>query len=300
VEIRLTQKHIVAINFLLIGLATYFAAKCVTEIIAMRVEPTPLSSKASKTMMQPDMRPRDRTGYETIVERDIFNLVPIQKAAQVPVVEDLRVKLDGIATSTSGKPYAVIEDPGGAQSVYGLGDDVPNAGKLVEIRKDRVIIDRGGGSRVALELPKDELASVGSAPVSMAPMGVRIPAGRAPVNDSMMGQDVIRMGPTHFAVSRSALDKDLANPGELFTQMRAVPNMQNGKSNGFALSEIQQGSLFDKIGLQNGDVVSAVGGEAISDPTRAIEMLKGLRDQRNVSIQIIRHGRPLTITYDME
>ena len=63
-------------------------------------------------------------------------------------------ELIGVSTSSAGKPpYAIIADRSGQQNVYGLGQTVPNAGKLVEVDKDRAVIDHNG-KRVALSFPR--------------------------------------------------------------------------------------------------------------------------------------------------
>ena len=41
-----------------------------------------------------------------------------------------------------------------------------------------------------------------------------------------------------------------------FSRIRAVPHFEGGQSTGFRLFAIRQGSLFDKIGLKNGDILN--------------------------------------------
>jgi general secretion pathway protein C len=88
--------------------------------------------------------------------------------------------------------------------------------------------------------------------------------------------------------------------GQLFTQMRAIPNMQDGKTDGFRLSEVVPGSLFSQMGLRNGDVVSSIGGQDLNDPTQAIGMLNSLRQASSLAITVMRHGRPVELNYQIE
>ncbi len=81
--------------------------------------------------------------------------------------------------------------------------------------------------------------------------------------------------------------------------MRALPNVENGKTNGFRLSEIQQGSLFQQMGLQDGDIVKSVAGQTINDPMRAMELLSVLQNQQSLSLQVIRNGQPVQLNYDI-
>jgi general secretion pathway protein C len=87
---------------------------------------------------------------------------------------------------------------------------------------------------------------------------------------------------------------------ELFTQVRAIPNLgADGRSNGFKLSEIQPDSLFQQIGLQDGDVLTGVSGQSVSDPAKAMALLGALRNQSSINLTLIRAGQPLQLQYNI-
>jgi general secretion pathway protein C len=86
----------------------------------------------------------------------------------------------------------------------------------------------------------------------------------------------------------------------LFTEIRAVPRMQNGSSAGFQLSEIQPGSIFQEIGLQDGDVLTAAQGRPVNDPLKAMELLQTLRNQSSITLNVIRNGSPLQLQYNIQ
>src|SRR5258708_37615430 len=75
------------------------------------------------------------------------------------VVEDLHLKLLGTSLLSKSEPYAVIEDANGDQQLYKVGEDIPDAGKLVSVERTRAIIDHDG-RRVALEMPVSEMPEV--------------------------------------------------------------------------------------------------------------------------------------------
>ena len=75
------------------------------------------------------------------------------------VEEDLHIKLIGTSMASKSKPYAIIEDPAGNESLYQVGEDIPDAGKLVSVETNRAIIDRSG-HRVAIEIPSSDLPEV--------------------------------------------------------------------------------------------------------------------------------------------
>jgi general secretion pathway protein C len=111
---------------------------------------------------------------------------------------------------------------------------------------------------------------------------------------------VHRIGPNEFTIDRSAVNRNLQNMGQLFTQMRAIPNVENGKTDGFSLSEVVPGSLFSQMGLHDGDVVTSIGGQDLNDPTQAIALLSTLRNASSLSITVMRHGRPVELQYQIQ
>src|SRR5271168_5442737 len=156
-QLRFSQIHVTILNFVLIAALAIVSAMCVRDIIARSVaadnDVPPATSVERKSMAGV----RARAYYDAIVKRDIFNETPQENAAPPPVVEaDLNIKLIGTSLISKSKPYAIIEDPAGNESLYQVGDDIPDAGKLVSVETDRAIIDRGG-HRVSIEIPSSDI-----------------------------------------------------------------------------------------------------------------------------------------------
>ena len=69
----------------------------------------------------------------------------------------------------------------------------------------------------------------------------------------------------------------------LMTQLRAVAEVQDGRPAGFRLFRMQDDSIFRRLGLQNGDVVKRVNGQAVSDPANLLAFLQRLRSEPRVA-----------------
>ncbi len=293
-ELRFSERHIVALNFLLVAAAAYFAALAVNDVVKARLAPPPAAPPSAASSARPALGAQPRPYYQEIVERDIFNLVSQMDSSAATVAEDLHLRLLGISELTSGKPFVIIEERSGRQSLYRMGDAIPGAGRLAAVEKNRAIVEHQG-RRVALELPKNELPG----PV-MAPR-VAIP-NRGAANGSAgddFDPDVSDLGHNRYAVPRATLEHSLSHLSELFTQVRAVPNIQNGRTTGFALSEIESGSVFDEMGLEDGDVITSVDGRTINDPAQAMQMLNFLRDRSSIGLQVLREGKPINLSYEI-
>jgi len=55
---------------------------------------------------------------------------------------------------------------------------------------------------------------------------------------------------------------------QLFTQMWVIPNVDDGKTDGFRLSDLIPGSLFSQMGLRDGDVVAVLAARNLTTPLR--------------------------------
>ena len=298
-RLTFSERYVVALNFLLIAGCAYFAARAVNDLVARHLIVIPPPPHIAATEHPPVQLSRD--DYDLVVQRDVFNEVKVVAApapappAQ-PAAPDLHVKLIGTSHLSWTKPFAILEDNNTHdQAVYQLGDQIPDAGQLVAVERNRVTIDHNG-TRINLDIPTDQQPDTGMAqapvPIPMVPM--------MPPRFGRFGRDVRRIGPNEYAIERAALERNLQNMGQLFTQMRAIPDMQDGKSDGFKLSEVVPGSLFQQMGLHNGDVVNSIGGQDLSDPTQAIALLNGLRTASSLSITVMRHGRPVELQYQIQ
>jgi general secretion pathway protein C len=301
-EIRLNERHIMALNFLLVAVLAYFAAVSVNDIIAMRLTPSQAALPRAVSRID-DGTPinRPRKAYQEIVQRDIFNLQAApQEHKEVVEQLDLHLTLIGVSSFSTGKPFAIIENASGQQGVYKVGDVIPaGAGKLIEVDADRAVIDHNG-KRVAINLPKEDLPG----PV-MSAKPIEVPAAvdsadDADSTDEAFDPNVEDLGDNHYKIPKGTLDHSMSNLSQLLTQIRAVPNIQDGKTNGFALSEIEPGSVFDEMGLEEGDVIRSVNGQSITDPAQAMGMMGALSNQTHLTVQVFRDGKPTTLIYQIQ
>ena len=74
-----------------------------------------------------------------------------------------------------------------------------------------------------------------------------------------------------------------------------MPHFDGGKSIGFRLFAIRQSSIFDQIGLKNGDIIQSINGTEISDPARALQLFQDLRNERELSVEVQRNRQPVTL-----
>ncbi|OGG99608.1 MAG: hypothetical protein A2600_09015 [Candidatus Lambdaproteobacteria bacterium RIFOXYD1_FULL_56_27] len=102
-----------------------------------------------------------------------------------------------------------------------------------------------------------------------------------------------------FYVSSEEVDSQLNNLPTLLNQARVVPYFgENGKTHeGYMIKAIDSGSLYEKLGLQNNDVIQRINGDAIDSPEKAFNMLKMLRNERQITLNLKRGGEAKTLVY---
>ena len=73
--------------------------------------------------------------------------------------------------------------------------------------------------------------------------------------------------------------------------------IKDGKPNGFKLYAIRQGSIYDALGLQNGDTVNAVNGQALDSPEAVMKVFRQDQKRDTWTVQLTRRGQVRVHTY---
>jgi type II secretion system protein C len=99
---------------------------------------------------------------------------------------------------------------------------------------------------------------------------------------------------TMTAMYRDKLVKeDLA---KVLMQATAEPYMENGAIVGFLLSQIDDGSIYQKSGCQDGDIITAINGTELNSVAGAIALLRSLKGADSVEVDVRRGGAMQKIT----
>ena len=192
-----------------------------------------------------------------------------------PPASPLKLRLVGVTELSTGNRMAIIEDPQKQiQELFELNTDVFGQAKLVDIQVDRVQLERNG----KLEVLETQDGSDSGAATASADGGA---------------------DKTEFTVPEDEVTQALANLPQLLSQARAVPYFRNGQSIGMRLFAIRTGSLYEKLGLKNGDIVTAVNDSSLSDPTQALKLFEQLKSQRSIAVKLERNGEGVDLKYSL-
>ena len=78
------------------------------------------------------------------------------------------------------------------------------------------------------------------------------------------------------------------SPAAIFSQARILPKYEDGAMVGIELSKIQEGSFYEQVGLQEGDVVTRLNGVAIDNPAASKQLIEALTSADNITAEVIR------------
>lgn len=307
----LSSRYLVVVNLLLLALAAYAAAGIAGTALAARFIPSSEVALIEPPPPPPLEKAKAATHYALIHQRDIFNSVKAPEAVATPKPAEktqLKVKLWGVAVR-GARSHCVIEDQSARppqQQLFKIGDIVSGTAKVKAIEWDKVILDHDGVEEI-LELKPDPGAHAAAAVASTLGattnnMGSAAAPGAANAGKAgLPGSDiaVTVVGDNQYEIPKAEVDKAFENLGQLFTQMRAVPHFEGGKAVGFRLFAIRSGSLFDKIGLRNGDIVKRINEIEMNDPSKALAMLEQLRNERSLSVDVTRNRQDQTLSYNV-
>ncbi len=295
---RIRRPTWVAARLALLALAAWFTAQAATALVASSLDGSAFEDGPPPATQISARRQRPLATYLELARRDLFAVPPAQPdipevAAGGPLAAapaDLRLLGTG---GRDAQSFAVIElRSSREQRVVRLGDILDGA-TVAEIGWRRVVLRRDGQDEL-LTVPPDLAIEAGS----VAATGWSAASG---LTSTLPGADadVRRVGEDRFQLSRGEVDKQLTNLSSLLTQMRAVPNLEEGATNGFRVFAIRRGSLFDKLGLSNNDVVQRVNGIGLDDPARAMGLFQELQDESVLTVDVLRGGRPRTLRYEI-
>lgn len=259
----------------LLTLSAYFLADTVDAMIGRSLDAAPQFTGPLEQQPAGIEPRRELSDYNAVLERGLFGEGRGPSAGSSAPASSLYRLVGTIeGESFSG---AVLEEPGKGQTFYRPGEKMPDGSQIIKVLRDKITLRQADGSAVELHVIDDTKI-------------VNVPAA---------GAGVRRMGEGRFMVDQREVAASTDNISQLLTQARALPYLENGKTVGFRVSEIVPGSIFEKIGLQNGDVIQRLNAQDVDDPGKFFQLYQGLKEEKSVSIDLLRGGQRQTLNYEI-
>ncbi|MBC2713499.1 MAG: PDZ domain-containing protein [Desulfosarcina sp.] len=279
------------VNLICITVSAYVVVDGFYGTITARLAQKPLPAQQNAYRVgNTDTARRPLSAYKAVLERNLFNTrsasEPQAQKVDVESLEEtkLNLKLWGTVSGSNDGDYAVIEDvKAREQNLYRTGDAIQTA-TVKEIYREKVVLTVNGKDEV-LQMQELKSGKAGSRP------------GGLPVRAEAPSTGAVRA--QRISLRRSYIEQSMTDMASLMTQVQIRPHIENGVPAGMALSSIKPNSIFRRMGLRNGDIITGVDGSEISSVDDALKLVDNLQSSSNLSVQLKRRGREKNIEYSI-
>jgi general secretion pathway protein C len=178
-----------------------------------------------------------------------------------------------IASDVPEFSVAVIADGNAEQQVYEIGDSVGSGATLHAVYAERVVLNEGG-ALTNLKLPSE------------------FPAARA--TQARRATNTTRQTRTNNNTA-SIQNVVTENLSKLTDVIRPTPYLVNGQQAGYRVYPGRNRQQFAALGLRPGDLIKDIDGQALTDPTQAMQVFQSLGTAEQVTVTVERNGQPQSI-----
>jgi general secretion pathway protein C len=197
------------------------------------------------------------------------------------------------------------------QDLYRLGDVVKEA-KVVEVTRNRVVLDNRGRREELFSFEKTDAASPPpsvpaarqSAVPRRPPFALEPPPQEPPPPAQAEEQDtaeaeIERVSENMWRINRDDLVEQLDNFGQMMREARLTPHFAGGQPDGFMITNLPSNSFLGRMGLRNGDIMKGVNGQKFGSLEEFFQAYQQLQTEPMLQLEVERSNRTETLTYEI-
>jgi len=222
--------------------------------------------------------------YRIVPERNLFGTTTSAvtdkqaTAAQQRDIDQL-IELKGTVAGEGKYGFAIVEEKGSRKQKLVKSGDLLSGAKVVRIKRNAVDL-LVGDQVVTLKMVESK---------------------EEPILPSVPGQGVVSTAPSGAHVlSRAEIDRELQDMGGLLRKALVRPYFNAGVPDGFIVSNIRAGSLYQKMGIMDGDIIQEVNNRKIQTADDVMGLLTTIRGGSSLSVTISRRGNRETLHYQFQ
>lgn len=289
-------------NAALLMLCCALIASTTNAVFAAWLTPEPVVA-APDAAGAPALAERGWNDRQVILARNLFNASLLAPPRTGPIVvdedlEETKLPLTLLGTFASPDPEiarAAIDDKEArTHLVLKVGDEIQNGrAKLIRIERRRIVLSENGTLR---ELTFTDSLPEETSRVSAAPT-------RRPARKTVAARRRSRRRAEPATGTEPApeeVEQALRSPADIFSEARILPKWENGQMVGVQVSSIKPGSLFEEIGIADGEVITELNGIAIDSPEASAQVMLELTESTvfDLKVQGADGPRDLNVTVE--
>lgn len=326
--VPLLERHKQGIRLAMLGLVGCAIGAWFSNALARKLwqNMPPAPAPMVETETAPIFVPPPIEKFAAIAERNLFGVdidravadvsdPATQTVVEAPVekidVSPLPAEVIGTLGGDDSVAVALIRDKRNKQvDVYWVGDKLFEQATIVEIKRGEVLVLRNGKTEI-LQLYEDGAGSGAASFGQMPPSAADVQATATPAvvddaivkaaqsEDGTVQLSVTELRENEYVIDKQSFEQAMSNLGPLLTQARVVPNFSKGKIEGYKIFAIKSGSVFEQIGIKNGDVIHNVNGVGVDTPEKALQLFQQLKSETAFKIDIERGGSVTPFNYQL-
>lgn len=318
----------------LFGTAFFSAAGVVQLVASSTLDPLLVGSasapRGERTAATPTRRNREADGT-AILQRDVFDsrlgpmewelpepeVVPegdpaLVEAAPPPDPSGEHPRCEGavrlvasyVRPTAPEQSFAAITNAAGTALLYREGMNVDDR-TVLRIERMRVVMQPGAGALCDLLLFDPGSTGVATArpPIVATAEAATPPAsgdtGIAGIEPADLDANITAVSDTSWSITRSLVDRLLANQAALMSAARVIPHEEDGRVVGVKIYGIRRSSLLGRLGIQNGDMLRTINGYDLTEPNAVLEAYTNLRSADHLTLNVVRRGTATTLDYSI-
>ncbi len=219
------------------------------------------------------------TSIDLQAARQLFGEVASTPTTTQAADNNTGIRLKGVYAVDGKTLSAAVINTGGRDTSVRLNDKITDAITLVDVKADHIIISRAG-VREKIEIERGSRTNIVASATTTTPQAnFRLNVASAARNT--------------FALSRGELNSVLQDP----RQVNFLGGISPAPTGGVQISSADSGTLAQKLGLQVGDIITAINGQPVNSTGDLARFYGQFGSTNAIRADIKRGGAPVMLSY---
>jgi general secretion pathway protein C len=312
IDLLLRHRHARPIALAALAAAGVALALAIARLLAVLLGSGAPAAPPPTPMTVEQLVRNAESGAASLASWHLFgNALPLADPRGAAAAPDtgLDLVLHGLFAGDSPQDgVAIISGGAGSERQFRPGDEVAPGVTLDGVYPDRVTLSRGGVIE-ALRLPRPVADGGGDAPAGSIRSAVQdgpLVSGTAPSAGATLpgmpapGQPFVAPSVSTAGIDWNAATAKLGvDAQQLAREVSVLPVMEDGRFVGVRLQGGRDAALVGRLGLEPGDVVTAVNGIELDSPARAADVARTLANARSARVTVRRNGASQTLNVEL-
>ena len=265
---------------LAITILSYEAIDLFYKIISFPLtnQTTAAKNNVSSPVIKDNFQPDQLQDYGIITERNLFlstlKAVSDKQSEGGLFDSDQKVTdfdLKGTVACNSSFGFIFIEERDThKQKLYRLGDNIGSA-KLIKITRNTATLS-SGGREITLKV-------------------------KATLEGPLLPNSPNSATSKSMTLSRKTINENLSDLKSIMSQAVVRPYLNKGVQEGLIISNIAPNSLYEKMGLQNGDIIIDINNKPMQSTDNLLQTVNLIQSGSSIAVNVKRNGKIESINY---